>query len=307
MLAELFIENLAVIEKTSIRLHTGLNVFTGETGAGKSIVIDAVGAILGRRVFRDIVRHGMQKASVTARFLDLPASALQKLQEAGIEPEDGALLVSREIFADGKSTARVMGKPVTAAFLREIGDLLINIHGQHETQVLLAPERHLSILDSYGDHDALLEEYRTCYRQVVFLKREIRRLAADEKDKARRIEELTEQVQEIEEAALMPGEEETLLVRRTEYRSAAKIAGEIQAAYQFLNGEDDADGAVSLAQTLRGTVAMRRSILRVQVNCLTDSTPCPRSLTASVICSALCLRNCSLIRCSSNSSRHVLT
>lgn len=249
MLAELFIENLAVIEKTSIRLNTGLNVFTGETGAGKSIVIDAVGAVLGRRVSREMVRHGTDKAFVSARFTALPAAAMQKITQAGIDPEDGALIVSREIFADGKSAARIMGRPVTAAFLREVGDLLINIHGQHENQVLLAPERHLPILDSYGDHAELLVRYETCYRKVLSLKREIRRLTVDGQEKARRIAELSEQAQEIEDAALLPDEEARLTVRRAEYRNAAKIAEALQRAYQLLEGEEGEGGAFSLTQS----------------------------------------------------------
>ena len=249
MLAELFIENLAVIEKTSIRLNTGLNVFTGETGAGKSIVIDAVGAVLGRRASREMVRHGTDKAFISARFTALPDAVLQKITQAGMEPEDGALIVSREIFADGKSAARMMGRPVTAAFLREVGDLLINIHGQHENQVLLAPERHLPILDSYGDHADLLVRYEACYRKVLSLKREIRRLTVDGQEKARRIAELGEQAQEIEDAALLPDEEAQLTMRRAEYRNAAKIAEALQRAYQLLEGEESEGGALSLTQS----------------------------------------------------------
>lgn len=249
MLAELFIENLAVIEKTSIRLNTGLNVFTGETGAGKSIVIDAVGAVLGRRASREMVRHGTDKAFISARFTALPDAVLQKITQAGMETEDGALIVSREIFADGKSAARMMGRPVTAAFLREVGDLLINIHGQHENQVLLAPERHLPILDSYGDHADLLVRYEACYRKVLSLKREIRRLTVDGQEKARRIAELGEQAQEIEDAALLPDEEAQLTMRRAEYRNAAKIAEALQRAYQLLEGEESEGGALSLTQS----------------------------------------------------------
>lgn len=249
MLAELFIENLAVIEKTSIRLNTGLNVFTGETGAGKSIVIDAVGAVLGRRASREMVRHGTDKAFISARFTALPDAVLQKITQAGMETEDGALIVSREIFADGKSAARMMGRPVTAAFLREVGDLLINIHGQHENQVLLAPERHLPILDSYGDHTDLLVRYEACYRKVLSLKREIRRLTVDGQEKARRIAELGEQAQEIEDAALLPDEEAQLTMRRAEYRNAAKIAEALQRAYQLLEGEESEGGALSLTQS----------------------------------------------------------
>ena len=249
MLAELFIENLAVIEKTSIRLNTGLNVFTGETGAGKSIVIDAVGAVLGRRASREMVRHGTDKAVITARFTEIPPLAGQKLMESGLETEEDTLIVSREIFADGRSTARMMGRPVTASFLREVGDLLVNIHGQHETQVLLAPERHLSILDSYGDHEELLSRYEECYRKVLSLKRAIRRLTANEQEKGRKIEALSEQVQEIENAALLPNEEAQLAQRRAEYRNAAKIAESLQRAWQLLNGEDGDGGALSLAQS----------------------------------------------------------
>lgn len=248
MLCELFIENLAVIEKTSVQFDTGLNVFTGETGAGKSIVIDAINAVLGQRTSKEIVRHGTEKASIVARFTGLPPRALEKLAELGYAPEEGELIITREIFADAKSTARINGRPVTVGTLRELGTELINIHGQHDNQVLLAPEKHIDILDKYGDFLSLLEEYYTCYRNVVRLKREMKRISMNEQEKAQRIDLLSYQVKEITSAELQPGEEESLEARRTEIRNAEKIVSAFRAAYSALYGDEGEGGAVDLAK-----------------------------------------------------------
>lgn len=248
MLCELFIENLAVIEKTSVQLDMGLNVFTGETGAGKSIVIDAINAVLGQRTSKEIVRHGAEKASILARFADLSPRVLAKLAELGYEAEEGELLLSREIYADAKSTARINGRPVTIGVLRELGTELINIHGQHDNQVLLAPEKHIDILDQYGDFTPLLEEYYHCYREVVRIKREIKRASMNEQEKAQRIDLLSYQVREIETAELRPGEDEELEVRRTEIRNAARIAETLRGAHAALYGNEGEGGAVDLAK-----------------------------------------------------------
>ncbi|MEG2814450.1 MAG: AAA family ATPase, partial [Oscillospiraceae bacterium] len=151
MLSELYIENLAVIKKARINFYNGLNIFTGETGAGKSIVIDAINAILGQRTSRVIIRHGAQKATITACFQDISDNAIQKLQEFGFEIEDNQIIIEREISID-KSNARIMGRPVAISVLKEIGYELINIHGQHDSQILLAPEKHIEILDNFGGY-----------------------------------------------------------------------------------------------------------------------------------------------------------
>ena len=258
MLCELFIENLAVIEQTSIQLKDGLNVFTGETGAGKSIVIDAVGAVLGKRTTRELVRHGAERAQITARFSEVSDSVRKKLSDAGISlSSDEDLIISREIAADGKSTARMMGRPVTAALLREIGNLLIHIHGQHDNHVLLAPENHLHILDSFGDYDALIAEYMTQYRLVVSLKREMKRLTIDKQQKSQQLSFLTQTVQEIEEAQLCAGEEETLEQTRVQMRASEKIAAALQQAYQLLSAEGAAaDLAFNASHAMRPAAAL---------------------------------------------------
>ncbi len=248
MLCELYIENLAVIEKAGISLREGLNVFTGETGAGKSIVIDAINAILGHRVSREVVRHGAAKARITASFRELPPRAVAKLAEYGYEPEEGEITIMREIFADAKSSARISGRPVTVGILREIGTELINIHGQHDNQVLLAPERHMEILDRYGDLSVPLEEYTDCYRNVVRIKREMKKAAQNEQGKAERIDLLTYQVNEIRTAELRPGEDEALEAKRTEYRSASRILGFLRQAQAALDGDSGEGGSLDLTR-----------------------------------------------------------
>lgn len=252
MLSELFIENLAVIEKTDVQFGEGLNVFTGETGAGKSILIDAINAVLGQRTSREIVRHGTGKASVTARFSAVSGKALQKLCECGYEAEEGELVVTREIFADSKSTARLNGKPVNIGILREIGAELVNIHGQHDNQILLAPDRHIEILDEYGDFSPLLEEYRSCYKDVLRIKRELKKVSMDEQEKAHRIDLLSYQIKELSEAELHPGEDAELEATRSEIRNAAAIVDGYRAAYVALNGEDGEGGAVDLTHIAVG-------------------------------------------------------
>ncbi|WMJ23039.1 DNA repair protein RecN [Paludicola sp. MB14-C6] len=252
MLCELYIENLAVIEKTSIQLGTGLNVFTGETGAGKSIVIDAINVVLGQRTSKEIVRYNTSKATITAIFTDISKSAFEKLKEYGYEQDyldEQQLLITREISADQKSVARIMGKPVTVAILREIGTELINIHGQHDNQVLLAPERHIDILDKYGDYTSLLEQYHACFKQVVLIKREMKKISVNEQEKAQRIDLLTYQIDEISSASLKSGEDVKLEAKQNEIKNKTKIIEGLQAAYQALSGLDDEGGAVELCQT----------------------------------------------------------
>ena len=177
MLSGLYIENIAVIERAELEFHAGFNVLTGETGAGKSMIIDALNAVLGERVSRDLVRTGTDGARVTAVFEALPEGVLRELEEAGYAPEeDGTLLIQRTIAADGKGQSRIGGRPATVTLLREIGRMLVNMHGQHENQALLAVERHLEYLDRLGNLAPLRERYAESYHRYCALRRELRRL-----------------------------------------------------------------------------------------------------------------------------------
>lgn len=246
MLQSLYIENIAVIERADIAFDAGLNVLTGETGAGKSIVIDAINAVLGERVSRDIVRTGSDEARVTALFSDLSAAAAGALKEWEAEPdEDGCLLIQRTIAAGGKGTCRINGRPVTVSVLREVGRLLVNIHGQHENQALLSPERHVAYLDRLGGLAPLLEDYRAVYDRLCSIRRELDKADMDETMKARRIDLLRYQLEEIEAAELTPGEEEELEASRRMFRHAEAIAEGMMAAKEALSGDEDTMGALS--------------------------------------------------------------
>lgn len=248
MLSELYIQNLAVIEKTNISFFKGLHVFTGETGAGKSIVIDAINAVLGQRTSKEIVRHGEQKAVITASFKEINDRVRAKLSEYGYEPDGDEVIVTREIYADAKSSARLMGRPVTVSILREIGAELVTIHGQHDNQILLSPEKHIDILDKYGDFSELWQDYLACYRNVVRIKREMKQTAMNEQEKAVKIDLLTYQISEIDEAALKDGEDEELETRCIELRSAAKIVEQLSFAYQAIFGQDSEGGGLEQVQ-----------------------------------------------------------
>ena len=246
MLQSLYIENIAVIERADIAFDAGLNVLTGETGAGKSIVIDAINAVLGERISRDIVRTGSDEARVTALFSDLSPAAAEALREWGIEPdEDGCLLIQRTISAEGKGTCRIGGRPVTVSILRDVGRRLVNIHGQHENQALLSPERHVTYLDRLGGHAPLLEAYCAVYERLCSLRRELDKADMDETMKARRIDLLRYQIDEIEAAELTAGEEEELEASRRLYRHAEAVAEGMMAAKEALSGDEDTMGALS--------------------------------------------------------------
>lgn len=239
MLRELCVENLAVMERATVRFQEGLTVFTGETGAGKSILIDAINLVLGQRSNKDIVRTGTEKAVVTAVFSGLTPEAEKKIREYGYEPEGGELLISREIGADGKSTARLMGRPVTAGILRELTAGLINIHGQHDNQILLSADRHIDILDSFAGIQSSLESYQKEYHAYMGLKNQYRKLSMDEQEKARKIDLLSYQVEEIAAAGLKSGEEEEVEQRLNTMRNAAQISASLSAAYEALNGGEE--------------------------------------------------------------------
>lgn len=245
MLSLLHIENIAVIEQAEIRFDDGFNVLTGETGAGKSIVIDAIGAVLGERTSRDLIRTGARCARVEAVFSQLPI--LPWFAENGVGPdENGELLLQRELQPDGKNVCRVGGRLLTVAQLKALGQQLLNIHGQHEGQQLLDEERHLDYLDRFGGLEQLLTEFQVSYSQVSALRREISALRMDDAERERRIDSLHYQIAELERAGLKAGEEETLLARRDLLRNAEKLIEAVQGAHYALSGDEDSQGAVSL-------------------------------------------------------------
>ena len=245
MLSCLQIENVAVIQKAEVHFQPGLNVLTGETGAGKSILIDSINAILGNRTSKDLVRTGASKAVIRASFAQIPDVVLDKLEAAGYE-RSAELLLSREITAEGKSSCRINGMPTTAAVLRELCGGLININGQHDSVGLLNPAHHLSILDEYAQNAKLYQEYYVLYRSLVKVKKELDAMITDEAEKQRRIDLLSYQVQEIEEAGLTAGEEQTLESRRKVLANASTIRDRVAKAHALLSGDDDTPGAVDL-------------------------------------------------------------
>ena len=245
MLSSLQIENVAVIQKAEVHFEPGLNVLTGETGAGKSILIDSINAILGNRTSKDLVRTGAAKAVIRAAFEQVPPAVLDKLEQSGYERSE-ALLLSREITAEGKSSCRINGMPATAAVLRELCGGLININGQHDSVGLLNPAHHLGILDDYAQNRTVFQEYYTLYRELVQVKRELDTLITDEAEKQRKIDLLQYQVQEIEDAGLTAGEEQTLENRRKVLSNASAIRDRLAQSYALLSGSDDAAGAVDL-------------------------------------------------------------
>ena len=245
MLSSLQIENVAVIQKANVHFEKGLNVLTGETGAGKSILIDSINAILGNRTSKDLVRTGAAKAVIRAAFEDVPPAVLDSLEKAGYERSE-ALLLSREITAEGKSTCRINGMPATAAVLRELCGGLININGQHDSVGLLNPARHEGILDAYAQNSAEYQAYYAIYRELVGVKKTLDAMITDESEKQRRIDLLSYQVQEIDDAGLTAGEEQTLESRRKVLGNASTIRDRIAQCYALLSGGDEAPGAVDL-------------------------------------------------------------
>ena len=245
MLSSLQIENVAVIQKAEVHFEPGLNVLTGETGAGKSILIDSINAILGNRTSKDLVRTGAAKAVIRAAFEQVPSAVLDKLEQSGYERSE-ALLLSREITAEGKSSCRINGMPATAAVLRDLCGGLININGQHDSVGLLNPAHHLGILDDYAQNRTVFQDYYTLYRKLVQVKRELDAMITDEAEKQRKIDLLQYQVQEIEDAGLTAGEEQTLENRRKVLSNASAIRDRLAQSYALLSGSDDAAGAVDL-------------------------------------------------------------
>jgi len=245
MLSILHIENIAVIESADIAFAPGFNALTGETGAGKSIVVDAMGAVTGGRASRELIRTGARSAFVAGTFVDVPASpALREL--GGTPDEGGELLLQREILPDGRNLCKVNGRPVTVAQLRALGRQLLNIHGQHDGQQLLDESCHLEYLDRFGDLSGPLETYRAAYGKLSELDRKMNALRMNEAEKARKVDTLQFQIGELERADLRLGEEEELLERRELLRNAADLAEAAQAAHYALSGDDDTPGATAL-------------------------------------------------------------
>lgn len=237
MLSSVHIENIALITSLDIDLSKGFSVFTGETGAGKSIIIDSIGFALGNRADRDLIRSGEESAMIEALFTDLSEETLAKCAECGIEPdEEGCIFIRRTINIDGKGSVRINGRQVPISLLREISGFLVNIHGQHHNGELLNPEKHLAILDAYGEVTAEAEEYRNIYSEYTELKKKLASLEMDEKEKKRRIDILRFQADEIKKAKLKKGEEEALELEKNKLRNAEKISKNVNVAYDALYG-----------------------------------------------------------------------
>ena len=248
MLSELYIENLAVIEKATIDFSDKLNVFTGETGAGKSILINGINAILGQRVTKDIVRTGTDKAVISALFTDIGDNVLQVLDELGISAEDGQLFLTREIRSDGGSVARVNSRAVNVSVLKAIGETLVTIHGQHDNQILMAPERHIEILDSYAESEAIIEDYHSSFRELQSIAKKINKIKTEQSKKEFRMAELADIVEEINALNIHEGEDKEIEAELNISKNAVAISEALYMAKQLLSGDDDTDGAVEMTQ-----------------------------------------------------------
>lgn len=247
MLSLLHIENIAIIEQADIVLQPGFTVLTGETGAGKSIIIDSIGAILGQRTSRELIRSGAKKGFVSAVFEDIPAALKRQLEELGLDTEDdGTVRIQRELSAEGRSVCRVNMRPVSASVLKTLSPYLINIHGQHDGQKLMQEEYHIDFLDSFFEAETLLEQFRPMYAELHTLRSKIRELEKSGQQREQRIDMLRYQIDEIEAAQLQPGEEEMLTERRQFFENAGQLAYSLQAASKLLSGDEEDDGAMDL-------------------------------------------------------------
>lgn len=246
MLKSLKIENIAVIEKCNIDFSEGFNVLTGETGAGKSIVIDSINAVTGQRTSKELIRTGAQKATVSALFADIPQKAVELLNEYGISYDDNELFLLRTINSDGKNTCKINGTTVPVGVLREIGDNLLNIHGQHDNQALLKAENHCYFLDMFGNHAKALNDYSDCYNRFKSVRKRLKALTIDLEEKSKQLELYKFQANEIEKAEIQVGQLQELLKKREVQRNSEKIKETLYSAYSFLVGDDETAGAASL-------------------------------------------------------------
>ncbi len=251
MLSKLYIENIAVIERAEIDFSKGFNVLTGETGAGKSILVDSINAVLGQRTSRELIRTGADRAFVSAEFENLSPAAVKAVGELGYELDGengGTLLLRREIRLDGKNTVRINDRPASISDLRNVGRLLINIHGQHENQALMSTDKHMKYLDSMGGYSEKLTAYAALYREYASSAREMSRLRADDAEKARRADVLKFQINEIESADITVGETESLKKSRDAIENSERITNALGGAYGLINGGDDSEGALGMLQ-----------------------------------------------------------
>lgn len=255
MLKTLYIENIAVIEKTSIDFNNGLNVLTGETGAGKSIIIDSINAIMGQRTSKDIIRTGAQSAFVSAQFDDINEGVITKLEELGFADDEGSLILQRTLNQNGKSSCKINGKPATVSMLRELAKSLINIHGQHESYELFSPETHIDYIDNFGGCKALLDEYKSLYKEYKILNKKLNEANSDESERLREIDLLTYQSNELFEADVQVGELESLETERTALMSFEKIFSLLNNAKQSLDGNGEFDGGIEAVDSAAAAIS----------------------------------------------------
>ncbi len=252
MLKAINIENIAVIEKCNIDFSDGFNCLTGETGAGKSIIIDSINAVTGQRTSKELVRTGCEKAFVSAVFEDISNEVISKLSEYGITAEGESVILSRSITADGRNTCKINGVTVNVSVLREIGEILVNIHGQHDNQALLNPDTHCGFVDAFGGYVAVLNDYRECYNELRTVRKKLKSLTTDENEKLRRIDLLKYQVNEIDAANIIVGELDSLLERRELVRNSEKLRMSLTMCLTLLSGDDVVSGAETMvAQSLQ--------------------------------------------------------
>lgn len=255
MLSNLYIENIAVIEKTSIDFKKGLNVMTGETGAGKSIVIDSINAVLGNRTSKELIRTGASSAFVSAEFTNLSEKAITVIYEAGFELEDGELLIQREISTTGKNKCRINGRPATVSTLKEIGVQLINIHGQHESYELMSPELHISYIDKLAGLESEIEAYQEVYKKYKKLSAELKKATVDESERERKIDLLKYQIDELEDADLRDGEYEELNEQKAVLQNSEKIIEAIMSSRALMNGDEESSGVLENLQEINSQLS----------------------------------------------------
>lgn len=261
MLKELFIENLAVIKQVTIGFNNNLNVFTGETGAGKSILINGINAVLGQRTNKEIVRNGCQKASITGFFTDISDTTKAKLSEYGIDYENDEITLSRDISADGKNIARINSRAVTVGVLKEIGETLINIHGQHDNQILLKPERHIDILDSFGELGGMLEDYKASFKELQDIARAINRMKSEKHKISEHIKYLNEIIEDIGELELQDDEDTNLEAEYKLMANSEKLYESLNNAIVLLSGDDESLGAIIAADNAAQSILQSVSFI----------------------------------------------
>ena len=246
MLRSINIENIAIIEKCNIDFYEGFNVLTGETGAGKSIIIDSINAVTGQRTSKELVRSGCEKASVSAVFDDISNEAIQLLSEYGVNCEDSSVMLLRTITADGRSVCKINGVSVNVSALKDIGKYLINIHGQHDNQALLDPESHIKFIDSYGNYPEIINDYQACYNELRTVRKKLKELSTDEDEKLRTIDLLKYQINEIEAAQITVGQLKDLTEKRELIRNSEKLRLSLEICKTLISGNDDTNGAETM-------------------------------------------------------------